>query len=82
VKIHLSMTTLEPRGRGISSHVPLLIWAPYSSIVVHQFGSMRAARAEVGMADGGVKGAVATRVSQSQGSRKSSLAHVIIRCRY
>jgi hypothetical protein len=54
----------EPQGRGTSSHVPMLIRAPYSSsIAVCQFGSARAGVREVGMVEGGDKEAVATGVN-------------------
>jgi hypothetical protein len=66
VKTHLSVMMLEPRGWGTSSHVPLLIRAPYSSsIATRQFGLTRATWTEVGVAKGGDEEAVATRVSQS-----------------
>jgi hypothetical protein len=78
VKTHLPVTTLEPQGRGTSSHVSLLIRAPYSSIAMCQFRSIRAARAKVGMVEGGDEEAVAMRVSRSRGSQKLSLARVTI----
>jgi hypothetical protein len=77
VKTHLPVTTLESRDQGTSSHVPLLIRAPHS-IAARQFGSARATRTEVRMAEGGDEEVVATRVSRSQGSRKPSLARVTI----
>jgi hypothetical protein len=75
MKIHLPITTLEPRGRGTSSHVPLLIRAPYSSsIATHQFKSARVAWTEVGMEGVGVEEAMVMRVTWSQGSQNPSLA--------
>jgi hypothetical protein len=58
LKIHLSVTTLAPGGRGTKSHVLLDSMASYSSISQRQWESASALRTEVGTGDS-VRGAAA-----------------------
>jgi hypothetical protein len=77
LKIHLSVTMLEPTGRGTRSQVLLAIRATNSSSMVRrQFGSTRAARTEEGTGDK-VDAEVTDRVSLSAGSRKPRFARVV-----
>jgi hypothetical protein len=71
LKIHLSVMTLEPTGRGTRYQVLLVIKvANSSSMTRHQFGLMRAARTEEGTSDK-VDAEVADRVSLLAGSLAS-----------
>jgi hypothetical protein len=75
VKIHLSVTTFESRGRKTSSQVPLLMRAPYSSsIAARQLGSASAARTEDGIGDD----VEVVKVNGFVAIRKPSLALVTI----
>jgi hypothetical protein len=63
-KIHLSVTTLVPGGRGTRSQVWLASKIMYSSMARHQWGSTRAARTKEGTGEG-AEAALTVRTSRS-----------------
>jgi hypothetical protein len=78
LKIHLPVMTLELTGLGTRSQVLLVIKvANSSSMVQHQFGSMRAALTEDG-ASNKVGAEVVDRVSLLAGSWKARFIRVVI----
>jgi hypothetical protein len=78
LKIHLSVTTLEPTGRGTRSKVLLAIKTTKSSSMTrHQFELARVAQMEEGT-DDKVGTEVADSVSLLAKSRKPHFSRVVI----